>query len=628
MENQNKTKPWLLGVAIIFFSLLIMVGLFFGFEKIYKNKVYPNTYLGEINLSGKNSEEVNKTVNDKINQINQNGIVLKHESRQILIFPIITSIESDSAYEIIHFDIEKTVNQAIWPEKNKNILSNIKNKIFSLIWRRDIQLSTTVNEKEIIKIIEENFSEYHMPAENATLSYKTGTASTTSFYISEEKLGKIIDSEKAIKELKHNLEKTKNDPIYLTTRTDYPTIYKKDCLNIDKKTQDVIALAPITLKYNGKEWKIEQHQLADWVDLKINQNTEDSNDKIIIGLNSDKAKKFLEESIAVTINKEATNAKFEIKDGKVTQFQNNQEGLELNIDANLKNIEEEFLINKNNQINLIVDVTKGSGSIGEINNLGIKEIIGTGHSNFAGSPSNRRHNIRIGANTLNGLIIKPGEEFSLLKALGKIDGSTGYLQELVIKDNKTIPEYGGGLCQIGTTAFRTTLESGLPVTLRRNHSYRVVYYEPAGTDATIYDPWPDYRFINDTGNHVLIQTRIEGDNLYFDFWGTKDGRTVEKTDPIIYNITKPGPTKIIETLDLKPGEKKCTERAHNGADAYFDYKVIYNNGETKEERFTSHYVPWQEVCLLGVEKLTTENTETGSTSSEGGISNTSTSTPQ
>jgi vancomycin resistance protein YoaR len=217
---------------------------------------------------------------------------------------------------------------------------------------------------------------------------------------------------------------------------------------------------------------------------------------------------------------------------------------------------------------------------------------------------NRRHNIKVGAEALHGLLIKPGEEFSLLKALGEIDASNGYLPELVIKENKTVPEYGGGLCQIGTTVFRATFNSGLPVTARRNHSYRVTYYEPAGTDATIYDPAPDYKFVNDTGHYILIQARLDKDDLTFDFWGTKDGREINYTQPTIYNIVKPAPTKMIETTDLPEGKKKCTESAHAGADAYFDYKVTYSNGEVKNQRFTSHYVPWQAVCLVGVKKIT------------------------
>ena len=228
-----------------------------------------------------------------------------------------------------------------------------------------------------------------------------------------------------------------------------------------------------------------------------------------------------------------------------------------------------------------------------------------GTSNFKGSPKNRRHNIKVGADTLSGILITPGEEFSLVKALGEINKETGYLPELVIKGNRTIPEYGGGLCQIGTTIFRATLASGLPILERKNHSFRVRYYEPAGTDATIYGPKPDYRFLNDTGYHILIQTRIEGDDLIFEFWGTKDGRVAEQTKPVIYNITAPKPTQYIETADLPVGEVKCTEHAVPGADTSFDYKVTYPSGEVKETTFKSHYIPWQEVCLIGVppEKL-------------------------
>ena len=124
-------------------------------------------------------------------------------------------------------------------------------------------------------------------------------------------------------------------------------------------------------------------------------------------------------------------------------------------------------------------------------------------------------------------------------------------------------------------------------------------------DAAVYIPNPDVRFINDTPDYILIQFRIEGNDIYFDFWGKEDGRTATTTKPVIYNIVKPEPTKYIESEDLAPGEEKCTERAHNGADAYFDYTVIYPEGSTttpiQERRFNSHYVPWREVCLIGKE---------------------------
>jgi vancomycin resistance protein YoaR len=261
----------------------------------------------------------------------------------------------------------------------------------------------------------------------------------------------------------------------------------------------------------------------------------------------------------------------------------------------------------------IVEVIEPRQRISDVNDLGITELLGVGKSGFAGSPPNRRHNIKIGAEAVNGTLIPPGEEFSLLETLGTIDGPTGYLQELVIKGNETIPEYGGGLCQIGTTTFRGTLAAGLPITARRNHSYSVPYYYDdqgkPGTDATIYDPAPDYRFKNDTENYVLISTRISGDDLFFEYWGTKDGRKVVQSETRTWDYVPPPETKYVETLDLPVGEVKCTESPHAGIKAAFDYTVTYTDGTVKEETFKSQYRPWQEVCLIGVEELSEEAEE-------------------
>jgi len=306
-----------------------------------------------------------------------------------------------------------------------------------------------------------------------------------------------------------------------------------------------------------------------------------------------------------------------MKDGKVTSWQNGQAGRALDQEATALAITNGVLSGQK-EIPLVVKALASQSTNSD--NLNIKEIIGTGHSNFVGSPPNRIHNIQVGAAAVNGLLIKPGEEFSLVKVLGDVSDKTGYLPELVIKGDKTVPEFGGGLCQIGTTVFRSALASGLPITARQSHSYRVSYYEPAGMDATIYIPRPDLRFINDTGNYILIQSRIEKNDLYFDFWGVSDGRVATTTKPVIYNIVKPEPTKIIESDSLKPGEKKCTEHAHNGADAYFDYTVIYPVGATttpeQTTRFKSHYVPWQEVCLIGKATSTAATSTSAATSTD------------
>ena len=165
--------------------------------------------------------------------------------------------------------------------------------------------------------------------------------------------------------------------------------------------------------------------------------------------------------------------------------------------------------------------------------LSFPDKLSRGESNFAGSPSNRVHNIKVAQQRYNGLVLLSNETFSFNQYLGDVDAKNGYLEELVIKENVTTPEYGGGICQVSTTAFRAAMEAGLRITTRRNHSYPVAYYGAPGYDATIYAPYTDLKFTNDTGHPVLIKTSIAGSQLIFDVWGTSDGRQVRINGPFI-----------------------------------------------------------------------------------------------
>lgn len=175
--------------------------------------------------------------------------------------------------------------------------------------------------------------------------------------------------------------------------------------------------------------------------------------------------------------------------------------------------------------------------------IGLRELVAEGVTDFRGSPKNRVHNIKRAVEQYHGLLLAPGQEFSFVEYLGEVDGAHGYLPELVIKYNKTEPEFGGGICQVSTTVFRAAINAGFKVTSRKNHAYPVSYYKPYGMDATIYIPNPDLRFVNNTPNHILIQAAIEGTQLAFRFYGTKDGRSVAIDGPHILESNPDGSMK-------------------------------------------------------------------------------------
>lgn len=619
-EKIKKIIPkWLIVLLAIFFILFILIANFaFVFEYTYKNKIYPGIIIGENDFSGLTQEEAREIINKKINLYNKDGIIFQYNGEEKNIFPTEPSFASDFVIQVFSINSEETITKLYNIGRDKNFFQNWKEKIKNIFNNKKINATYQINEELIKENLSEKFKKLEIKPQNAgiQLSFNKEKGGNIEIITTKEKEGKIINYENGIEALKNNLKNLSNKKIVLTSQNVKPEIRKDEIKNIDKKIEEIIQQLPFKLRAKDKEWTIDKEEFILLAGL------EKKDEEVLVNFDEKKLSSYLEQNIGSVINISPRDAYFEIKDGIVTNFQPHQEGIELNIKNSITKIKKDFFEEKATSTDLIIKKIESKIKIEDINDLGIKEIIGTGYSNFSGSPPNRIHNINNGAKAVSGTLIKPGEEFSLVNTLGEVNAETGYLPELVIRGNETVPEYGGGLCQVATTIFRGALNAGLEIIERRNHSYRVSYYEPAGTDATVYIPKPDLKFKNNTNNYILIQYRISGNNLYFDFWGTKDGRKVEITKPTIYNIVSPPPTKLIETLDLPAGSKKCTERAHNGADAYFDYKVTYTNGETYEERFSSHYVPWQEVCLIGVEKLSSENSINQATSTEKMINNT------
>lgn len=580
-------------IAIVLILFILLGASNYWFWRFnYRNKLYPQTRLGTIDLSLKSVAEANNLITRKTHALEASGLVFQYN--QAIKYETISASESGPEFSrpFFYFDLEKT-NEELNKQLNTSFLGHWI-KILSPSKKTFIKTFYSIDKNLIETTINKNFSQLITKPENAYFSVSEINNKNT-LTINPEKIGQKIDLKDMFIKLDLNLSQLESVIINIKTTADYPEITTKNLEGREKEAQLIIDRGALSLHYveNNNEikyWRIKPVKLITMARAQDDQ----------LFLDTQKIEEYLKLVVAPEIDRAPLLPRFEIINGKVVSWESGKDGRQLNISKLAEKISEDFK-NNLNEVELISESVPASNPDSEFD-FNITELIGSGHSAFTGSPANRRHNIKTGAASIHGLLIKPDEEFSLIGALGDIDGKSGYLTELVIKGDKTVPEYGGGLCQLGTTVFRAAISTGLPITMRQNHSYRVSYYEPAGTDATIYDPAPDLRFLNDTGKYILIQTRIEKNDLYVDFWGTKDGRIASSTYPTIYNIVKPEPTKIIETTNLKPGEKKCTESSHNGADAYFDYMVTYPDGsdhENIDQRFKSHYVPWQAVCLVG-----------------------------
>ncbi len=549
--------------------------------------IYPNVYIGDINFGGKTPEEAKNLLNKKIQVILENGVTIKIKDKNTKFGLYEYAADPDLSRDLLKFDINGTVAELYAVGREGNLFSNIKNNILSLADKVNMRSNVELADKDLLSFLKEKLKPYEVPAKNAAISFAGGN-----IQILNDEAGVRADYARITKELKLQLENLQAPYLDAELIPDIPGIKKHEVADRLADIETALSRAPFNIKHNNDTWTIDRETLKKYLDF------EKKDGVAILSISTEKSEPLFKK-IGEAIDIPAQNARFEIKNGKVTEFQTSRMGLALDPEATREALNS-ILQNGYPAINAIVQSASPEITTSNANNLGIGALLGVGTSTFAGSPPNRIHNINTGAEKINGLLIKPGEEFSTLKAIGPVDAEAGFKKELVIKEDRTTPEFGGGLCQIGTTLFRATLSSGLPITERRNHSYRVSYYEPAGTDATIYSPSPDFRFLNDTPGFILVQAKVRGSIIAFEFWGTSDGREATRTNPVIYNISKPPPPRYLETNDLAPGEKKKIETAHNGADAYFKYTIKYSDerGEVSKT-FNSHYRPWSEVWLIG-----------------------------
>lgn len=316
------------------------------------------------------------------------------------------------------------------------------------------------------------------------------------------------------------------------------------------------------------------------------------------------------ESFAQNIDIPVADALFQFREGRVTEFRPSRSGRRLNIPQTQKQFEQLLVTvpvapGGIFSVPLVIDTLEPSITTSQVNSFGIKELIGTGFSTFAGSIAGRVHNIVLAASRINGILIKPGEVFSFNNTVGDISAATGYQSAYIIKDGRTVLGDGGGVCQVSTTLFRAALAAGLPIVERFAHAYRVHFYEDGGfkpgLDATVYAPNYDLQFTNNTNNYILIQAKTDTrkQTLTFELYGTSDGRIAQIFNHKVWDITPAPPDLYQDDPTLPPDTVKQVDWKASGAKASFDYLVTRNGEIVTKKTFFSTYRPWQAVYLRG-----------------------------
>jgi len=158
------------------------------------------------------------------------------------------------------------------------------------------------------------------------------------------------------------------------------------------------------------------------------------------------------------------------------------------------------------------------------------EFLAGSFTTFHSCCQNRVTNIHIIADAADGVVVLPGETFSLNDRAGIRTTAKGYLRagaiiggELYCCDHPL--NVGGGVSQFATTLYNAVFFAGYDEVSHRPHSIWFSRY-PMGREATLLHPFPDVIFRNDTVDPVRIETSYTSTSVTVRLYGNNERRVV------------------------------------------------------------------------------------------------------
>lgn len=588
---------------------LSVLTVFVAYYLFYTFRVLPNTHFGSISISNEKFEELDVLVQSHLEAFEKEKIDLTVEGK---------TIQTNFASLGVSFDKNSTVEKILANNKGFN------RKITALFAPTKVTPQYQLDSNKFALQIEGLFKDFESKPKDATITFKDGK-----FLTVNEQEGSVIDRSELAQAIRKKIENLSSTPIRLSKISATPQVKAAQAQRaVDKVNK--LAGKRIVLTFRQDSWEISPKKLIDLIMfyaqgeeegyvLKIDLfalpiildrlSLADSGESLLeIAIDKRNLSDFIAD-VAVDVDSPTVDATAKFEGGRIVEFTAARDGQKLDREKTMQLILEKISIEEEVQgeiaIKLPVSVTTAKIASQEINSLGIRELIGRGISYFAGSIPNRIHNIALGSERVNGVIVKPGETFSFNQNVGEVSAKTGYKQAYVISAGRTILDDGGGICQVSTTIFRSALNAGLPITARTAHAYRVGYYEQrgfqAGLDATVWAPAVDLQFKNDTENYILVQAIVDKSRakLQVDIYGAADGRRVIMTEPSLSNQKPAPPDKYQDDPSLPKGTIKQADFAAPGGTSVFARKVYKGDELIIDESYRSNYRPWQAVYLVG-----------------------------
>lgn len=597
-RSPRRRGGWIWQLLLGLLALLIVgaAGSLYYLDKQFAGKIYPNISVRGIPIGQMTEAEAQAAIRERYQPFLQQPVKLSYRDK--VWYPTLDDLGA-------RLDIDGAVQTALNSGRGNGLFTDLWE--VAAIWQRGIELPLHLNidQNKMQQYLAARAVELEQPASDAELIFQG-----TSLGAVPARSGTQVLVNDTVTDLTAALQALTPQEASVRSRELKPMLVDSAVSEAQRTIQQLLQ-GPVTATVEGETFTWNVDQIASMV--RVSRVPGDSvTDKFQITLDTSLIKTQLTE-IADSTGRKPTHPRVDWNGGNLKIISPGKPGYQLDQSTSLDLITG-AIKGSNRSVDLPFTEVDSPVNQATLSQLGINELISVGRSDYSGSASYRITNIGIGMKLLNGILLAPGEEFSFNNNVGEIDASNGFVEGYAIVQNRTQLEFGGGICQDSTTMYRAAFWAGLPITERKEHRFYISWYDKyaypngengPGMDATIFTGVQDLKFMNDTGNWLLIQTLADHSRTLAEvrIYGTKPNRTVDVSWDIVKRVPAPTEPRYVPDSTIPSGARKQTDTARGGMTIEVYRKITENGVARKPELFRTVFQAWPNIYLINPRDL-------------------------
>ncbi|MDI6688978.1 MAG: peptidoglycan binding domain-containing protein [Actinomycetota bacterium] len=561
---------------------------------IHWKKIHSGVEINGIPVGGLTPAQAFKKVHSRFKPFLKRSVIVCYSDKSWKIYPSQLNTK---------IDISKTVEEAFAVGREGSIFNRLRYRFSCWYEPAMIPLKFSMDGRSLSAVMEQIAREIERKPVNAGIRIKNAQVE-----VIPSQVGIQVKRAQALSLIRTRLFALDKRQVNLPITILAARIGDGDIIEALKDVRSMLK-SPITLKYDKYSWEISPEKIGELIEFKEVEESKGRGKRVILRahLHKGRVKEYIKE-ITKNFNIPPRDAKFRVNGPKVTIIPS-QYGREVDADTAFDGINRAVRDDKPpREVSLTTRVVEPNLTTEEAKTMGIRERISTFTTSYNPNHKTRTHNIHLLAKSLDGTIVPPREVFSFNKTVGPRTAEKGYMEAPMILNGELVPAIGGWCMSGNDDPLQCGIFRRISLVERQNHSFYISRY-PAGRDATVSYPKPDFKFRNDTPAHLLIKAWCAPSTITIAIYGTDFGTEVSYTTSPFTNL-KPYPIEYKEDPALPKGEQVVEEKGVEGREIAVIRTVKRKGAVVRENRFISRYRPKAAVVRVGTMEVPQPSQET------------------